>query len=259
MRRFDDFHPIVVFVYYMAVLIPVMFFMSMEIALMAMVAGLIRIWAVEKKFPLSRIVFSVLCVLVMVIVNALVSHSGQDELFFINGKAITLQAVKYGAVSGLMLAAVYIWFSIFSKAVTAEKIAVVFRFMPKLGLIISLILRLVPMYVNRYRMVHSATRINTDKRSELKVTGAVFTYALEGSAGIVRSMEYRGFKKPKRRYVPFKIKSRDVIFLCIILIFQVKYLQHGAVKYILEAVFLLIPIIWEAREAVKWQFMKQKI
>ena len=153
MRRFDDFNPGLLFIYYMAAIVPFMVIMDPLLSAAALLTGLIRVGIYERKFPAGRVGFSVVLILVMTLMNALTSHQGNTELLFINNRAITLEAVRYGAVTGLMMAAAVVWFGAFSRSLTGEKIMIMLRKMPKTALLMSMVTRLIPRYIKRFRKV----------------------------------------------------------------------------------------------------------
>ena len=259
MRRFDDFHPTLVLLYYLTVLMPVMFFSNIICAATAWIAAYLRICISKRKISVKTILFSAGLVAVMGVVNAMVSHAGATELFFVNGKAITLEALRYGMVSGLMIAAVFLWFRIISDVITGEKITSVFRHMPKLGMIVSMIFRLVPMYAERYEKVSAANRINPDQKSGIKVMSAVFTNSLEGSVDMTLSMTDRGYDFRKTRYSRYSFGGRDVVFLCIIILFQGMYFGRGMGLAIVRSIYFMLPLICDGKECLKWLCMKNRI
>ena len=81
----------------------------------------------------------------MALVNPLFSHNGKTPLFFMNGNAVTLEAVAYGAAMGVMVAGVLLWCKCYSILMTSDKfVYLVGRAMPKLAVVLSSALRYVP-------------------------------------------------------------------------------------------------------------------
>ena len=129
----------------------------------------------------------------------------------------------------------------------------------KLGMIVSMIFRLVPMYAERYEKVSAANRINPDKKSGIKVMSAVFTNSLEGSVDMTLSMTDRGYDFRRTRYSRYSFGVRDVVFLCIIILFQGMYFGRGMGLAIVRSIYFMLPLIWDGKECLKWLCMKNRI
>ena len=59
--------------------------------------------------------------------NPLFSHAGATMLFYLkDGNPVTLESIVYGLASGLMLAGVISWFSVFHEVMTSDKFMFLF-------------------------------------------------------------------------------------------------------------------------------------
>lgn len=273
MRRFAGFHPSVVMLFYISAIIPAMFVSDPGLVLVSWFAGMLWISVLRGRFPAGQLVFTLGAVSVMAFVNALVSHDGAAELLFINGKAVTLEAVLYGALTGLMLAAAMVWFSSFSDIMTGDRIIALMGRLPKLGLALSMVLRLVPEYTARFKKMKTAADINGSDGSKgsrggrrrrdsggpgeyMGLVSAVFTWALENSMQTAASMERRGYAAGKKRYSPYRFGPRDGAMLAVIIILQARYfLPHGWAAA-LTALNCALPVIYEGKEQLKWALFK---
>lgn len=259
MRRFDDFNPGLLFIYYMAAIVPFMVIMDPLLSAAALLTGLIRVGIYERKFPAGRVGFSVVLILVMTLMNALTSHQGNTELLFINNRAITLEAVRYGAVTGLMMAAAVVWFGAFSRSLTGEKIMIMLRKMPKTALLMSMVTRLIPRYIKRFRKVEEAVKINgkaaqmQNTAGMLKISSAVFTWALENSMDTADVMIMRGCDRHMYTRMGTGFKQRDVILMVIIILSQIMWLLPHGYRIFAQLVYLGIPEIYMIKENVKWK------
>lgn len=262
MRHFDELHPLVLGIYFLAVIIPVMFAVNLYMAAASLITGIAFGWYLDGKVPLGRIGMSMVIVAAMTICNGIFSHKGTNELFFVNGRAVTLEAVRYGIVTGIMLSAVFVWFGNFSHVMTGEKIMQLFAKMPRMALVISMILRLVPEYIRRYREVNEAQAANHCESGEsragiLKISSAVFTWALENSMQTADSIIRRNGQNC--RIVRKKaFKSRDIIILLIIILIQAAYLAPGIYKTAGIAVIGFLPLLWEGKECIRWRLYSLK-
>ncbi len=259
MNYFEEKHPLALLIYYLSVLVPVMFLMDIKIIAAAFFAGIIYKCILNHKFPFGNILFTVGALAVMVVINGLTNHRGTTELFFLNNKAVTLEAVKYGAISGLMLGCSIVWFSCMGQVMTGAKIRTAFSFLPKFGLIISMVMRLIPDYIDRYKMVRRADRINSEasdnKENLLKNISSVFTWALEKSMETADSMEMRGYVKIKAVRIT-RLTFTDYILIIFSIAVQTAYLSKYGL--ILLTVLFTIPILHHGKENAKWAAFKLK-
>ena len=258
MRHFDELHPMVLGIYFAAVIFPVMFMVNIYTAAALLITGILYKAYLTGRFPARQIGASFLITAVMTLCSCIFSHDGTTELFFINGRAVTLEALCYGAVTGVMLSAVIVWFDSFSRVMTSEKIMVLFRKMPSVALVISMILRLVPQYVRRYGEVRQAQKANHGETGEsregiLKISSAVFTWALENSMQTADSIIRRGGMRcaaVRKR----KFKGRDMAVLLIILCLQFTYAGSDMFRAAGTLALGFIPLILEGKEHAKWHF-----
>ena len=262
MRHFDELHPVVLGIYFMAVILPVMVAPDFKMAMAALATALAMEWFTHRKVPFRQFGTGIVIVAVMMICNGIFSHKGTTELFFINGRAVTLESLKYGAVTGIMMAAVIFWFDIFSGMMTSDKIMVIFGRMPRTALVISMILRLVPEYAARFSKVKEAQKANHGEEGEsrngiLKISSAVFTWALEKSMQTADSIIRRNGEKcsmVRKR----KFKGRDVFVLLAVLSVQACYFAPDAFHFAVIMFLGMLPLIWEGKEYIKWQFYSSK-
>lgn len=258
MKRFGSFHPFVIFVYYLSAIVPAMFAEDFRTVLVSWLAGMLWLAVVKRRFPSGQMLLTLAAAAVMALVNGLVSHGGTTELFFINGRPITLEAIRYGALTGLMLAAALVWFASFTDIMTSEKIIALMGKLPKLGLMVSMVLRLVPEYISRFKKVKKAADINVPKETGntpadyMRIMSAVFTWALENSMQTADSMQLRGYASGRKRYSPYRFTTADMILLVLIILLQSMYFLPPLWKTAFAALNCALPLIYEGKERLKW-------
>lgn len=149
MLRFNSFNPLAQLIYFVSVLLVSMFTWNYIILLLSLF-GAAAYSVLQKGFKLFLKSFFgyVLIFLLVTITNPLFSHKGVTPLIFINDIPITLEAIVYGAVLGLMLLSVILWFSVFNSVFDSEKLIYIFgRFLPRLALLFSMVLHFVPKFI----------------------------------------------------------------------------------------------------------------
>lgn len=162
------------------------------------------------------------------LLNPLWNQHGTTVLFFINQRAYTAEALFYGMVTGLRLAAVLYWFRSFSELMTSEKLFYLFRFLsPKLALVFSMAVRNLALYRQQMRRIQTAQRalglyreghLIDDIRGGLRVFSILLTWALENGIITANSMSARGYGIGKRSsFTYFRWHFADMILLLLTL------------------------------------------
>ena len=179
----------------------------------------------HKGFHIAAIGMPVLFALL----NPLWNQHGTTVLFFINQRAYTAEALFYGAVTGIRLAAVLYWFRSFSDLMTSEKLFYLFRYLsPKLALIFSMAVRNLTLFrqqVQRIRLSQRAVglyregHLIDDIRGELRIFSILLTWALENGIITANSMSARGYGIGKRSsFTYFRWHTGDILLLVISLL-----------------------------------------
>lgn len=252
MRSIDDFHPITMFVYFMSVIMPTMFYADMESLVISAAAAIFFVALVYRKNPLHDMLFIMVCGIIMGIVNALMVSDGEKVFLFINDRAVTFESFLYGIKSGIMLAASIIWFKIFSHYMTSERIRTLFYHMPKTGLLISMVMRLVPEYVKRYKKV-AAVSNNTSKQGITNNMSAVFAWAIESSVQKAQIIMMRDYGKEKNRYSPYIFGVKDIVITVIIVILAITYVLTDRLKLLIWIAGIFLPLFYTMKERIRWK------
>lgn len=158
---FSTFHPIVNFVWFIAVLLFSMCFMH------PVFLGVSLICAITYSVYLNgdkAIRFNLIYMLPLLIVTALINpafnHEGGTILIYLyDGNPLTLESIIYGIAAATMLISVICWFSCYNVVMTSDKFVYLFgRIIPSLSLVLSMTLRFVPRFKARIGMVSNAQR-----------------------------------------------------------------------------------------------------
>ena len=139
MNTFASYHPAVLMLYFIAVLLIAMFTQNPVLLALALLGGVSFCTLLERpKDFLHNMAFYIPLFLMIAITNPLFSHNGVTPLFFLNGNPVTLEAVLYGLDIAAMLVAVMYWFKCYNHIMTSEKILFLFgKVIPKLSLLLS--------------------------------------------------------------------------------------------------------------------------
>lgn len=291
MNEFSKYHPVVNFVYFVAVLGFSCVFMHPVTLLISLLSGFIYSVMLNGK---KAIIFNSLYMLPILVITALINpvfnHEGITILcHFPNGKPITLEAVLYGVSASTMIWSVICHFSCFNKIMTSDKIVYLCgKVAPSLSIVLSMILRFIPKFKQQIKTISNAQMcVGKDisngsiiKRAKngIKILSSMVTWSLENSIDTADSMKSRGYGlKNRTKYSNFKLSKRDIKALLYIAVLSVCIISLGVLNMFsfeyfpsisgksdisVFAVYLLLficPIIIEVWEAVKWKKLRSKI
>lgn len=167
---------------------------------------------------------SIVFIVCIAAANFLFVHKGATQLIFLNGKALTMEAAVYGIVFGFMMLNMFKWLSAFNKDMTSECSLYVFgRISPGLALVISMILRFIPLYRRQASAIAASQlaigmgpdeSISSKVKCSLRSLSILTTWALENSIDTAYSMQARGYGLGHRSsYSDYQLHKRDVFML----------------------------------------------
>lgn len=225
MNTFSSYHPAVLLLYFIAVLLVAMFTQNPVLLGVALLGGICFCTVLERpKNFLYNMAFYIPLFLMIAVTNPLFSHNGVTPLFFLNGNPVTLEAVLYGLDIAAMLVAVIYWFKCYNHIMTSDKILYLFgKAIPKLSLILSTALRFIPLFKAQIKKIHQAQKAMglytgsgyVDKlRSAVRVFSAMLTWSLENAVDTGDSMKARGYGlKGRSHFGLFRFTARDGLLL----------------------------------------------
>lgn len=170
--------------------------------------------------------------LFVVIINSFFNHYGVITLFILpSGNNFTFEALVMGIVSGITVVSVIQWFFCCNEVVTEDKFMHIFgRILPKGALIVSMILRFVPLYRRRYKEISQARKCmglnGTDSfickmKNTFKNIGILVSWSFENAIETADSMKARGYGlKGRTYYSRFQWHTGDTLALILLVLFD---------------------------------------
>ena len=229
---FSEYHPVVNFVYFGAVLLFSMCFihpLCVGISFFGGAAYQRRLYAGESRGKSFRFFLPIL--VLAFLGNALFQHRGVTRLFLLpTGNYITLESVLYGLAAAFLLAAVFFWFTCFGKVVGCDKFIYLFgRLIPSMSLVLSMIFRFVPKFRLQYREVAAAQKgigkvgkgssFLTNVKNNVRILSIMITWSMENGVETADSMKKRGYGLPGRTaFSLYRFQKRDGVALAAILL-----------------------------------------
>lgn len=290
MRSFAEYNPLVITIYFFITAGIAIFCMSPVILILSL-AGALTLYFIKNGFRDGKThLFSLGLFAVMALINPLVSHNGVTVLFVMNHNPVTLEALVYGIAAATMIVSVFYWFRSFSQMMTSDKLLYIFGALsPKLALILSMSLRYVPLFGKQAEKVKQTQKalglykednIVDNFKGGLRIFSVMITWALENGIITADSMSARGYGLGKRsRFSIFRFQKSDVflfvanIILFVVTLFGIHHLEFsyypaikfpemtatGFIGYMAYGLLVLLPIIIEVKEVLKWKYLKSKI
>lgn len=284
---FSRCHPAVNFLFFVAALGCGMVIQHPAYILAGVVSGGLYFCLLYGRRGFSRIGMLLPLPILTAVLNPLINHRGKAVLFLVMGKPYTLEALCYGLALGGIFLVMMLWFGCYSAVLTSDKFTSLFgSIIPSLSLLLVMVLRLIPAFTRKTKQVLDARRaigmgaeqtgsIPEKLRSGMTVLSALTSWALEGSIITADSMRSRGYGCGKRTsFRLYRMTGRDWVLLtligalfCIVLLaggtdasytpaMKVAPLGWGFPAY---CALLLIPTIFEGKEAAAWRISISKI
>ena len=292
---FSKLHPIVNFLFFAFVLSLSMFVMNPVCLALSLVCAFVNaVYLNGIKTVKLCLKFILPMVLLVIIINPVFNHQGVTMLtYFPWGNPLTLESIVYGTASAALLSSVVLWFSVFNRVITSDKLVYLFgRIIPSLSLVLSMSLRFVPKFTTQFKNVRNAQRcIGRDisdgsviKRIKngIRIISIMLSWSMENAIETADSMKSRGFGlKGRTAYSIYKFDRRDLIVLIIVALLGVSvsvaviagvidFYYFPLIKgnltdimsiaiFFLYGILMLIPTILNAGEGIKWKRLRSAI
>ena len=284
MNTFRNLHPLTLAFYFLSVIgISIFTFNPMYLVVGFLGSVLFLLTLTGIKATLKNLRSFIIIFLIITVTNPLFSHNGATILFFINDNRVTLEALVYGAVLGLMIVEVLVWFKCFNTVFDSERLLYLFgKTSPKLALVVSITLGFVPQFIRTFKSINSAQKsLNSQQgrvRRYITSFSAVITRSMEDAITTSDSMKSRGYGlRGRTHFTRFRFTAYDgayILVFLLLLVFTLPALVLGRTEvqfypYIIFAkptisllsfaVLTMIPSIFEVKEGLKWKYSISKI
>ncbi len=284
---FSRCHPAVNFLFFVAAIGCGMVIQHPAYILAGVVCGGVYFCLLSGRRGFARIGMLLPLPILTAVLNPLINHRGKAVLFLVMGKPYTLEALCYGLALGGIFLVMLLWFGCYSAVLTSDKFTSLFgSLIPSLSLLLVMVLRLIPAFTRKTKQVLDARRaigmgaeqtgsLRQKLRSGMTVLSALTSWALEGSIITADSMRSRGYGCGKRTsFRLYRMTGRDWVLLILIGgLFSLVILAGGTdASYtpVMKAAplgwgfpaycaLLLIPTIFELKEAAAWHISISKI
>ena len=287
---FKSVHPISSFAFFVFTFLMSMTASHPLLLFVSFVAGLIYDVKLSGKKALSFFLKIILpMILLITVFNGVFSHYGVTVLFKMhNGNNFTLEALVFGFVFSVRTASALLWLDSFNEIITSDKFIFLFgRLSPKTALVVSMVLRFIPLIRNQSEEINKAEKgignLPTEKdfigkiRHGARRLSILISWTLEKGIDSADSMKARGYGLCGRTsYNSYVFSLKGALFLVLSFIASAMFFFVGT-KYkatynpvidipvpdLLSLIFitviafvLLLPTLYDLREERKWSISK---
>lgn len=255
MKRFENLHPVVLLLYYVFTIGFSVLILNPVCLCLSVICALLSAFSLNGKKAAANLKYMLPMVIIAVIINPMFNHEGATILAYLaTGNPLTLESIIYGLTAGLMLAAVLCHFSCFNKVMTSDKLVYLLgRVTPALSLVLSMGLRMIPMFADQTKKVSAAQRcmgrdtktgsLVSRIRNGVAIVSIMITWSLENAVNTADSMKSRGYGlKGRTSFSLFRFDIHDAIVLAAVLMLGITVL-YGSVNGMLY---------WRCFPTIRW-------
>lgn len=289
---FGEYHPIIVFLYFL-IMLGITMFVNHPVILLCSFLGAMSYSAVLKGKDKAAKQLLTVCLpglIAVTLVNAAFNHYGVTILFYLHsGNAVTLESIMYGLVLGGVLFISIQWFQCLNEVMTSDRLVYLFgKLTPALSLILSMVFRFVPRFNRQLHTIQNGQKcfgrnmegesVFQKIRQGIKEFSILVTWSLENALDTADSMKARGYGLPGRSsFSIFRFRKKDWILAGLMLFlggwilwggshgcFWATYnpkMEIGGLKagmagifsWLAAGVFSLLPVLVDSVENARWE------
>ncbi len=237
---FDAQHPSIALAYFGAVLVLAMAAPHPLLLAISFAAALLYgIWLRSGGTVAKSLAWQLPLVAIIVAVNPLFSSTGTTELFRIGTQAVYAEGYANAATMALLLVCVMQWFANADAVLGSDKVmGALGRMLPTVGLMLSMVMRLIPRFVRRGHTINAALGACTAARAEpspkkskhprrarfsdqLRTVTTLMGWSMEDSLEAADSMRCRGWGATRKRttFQRQRFRARDGALLAMLALF----------------------------------------
>lgn len=225
------FHPVTILIFYAVMVLQLMLINNPLFAAVSLIGAVLLLFLTRegKRAVLREFMGYAGIFVIMSLLNPLFVHRGRTPLFFLNGRAVTLEAAMYGVNSAIILVTIVIWCRSFSLVMTSDRLfCLTGKLSPKITAMLTTAVRFISDMLAQGRKISSYSLASGNYNDSeffgkikriMSVFSALVTWTLENGIQTADSMKARGFDLGGRTsYSKYRFSGADgvVIFLSIL-------------------------------------------
>lgn len=294
LRGFHSYHPLPLFLYYIAVLTGIMLQQHPIFQVTGLLCIILTNLILDKGTELNKWKYMILFISIFALLfTPIFNRQGTAVLFTVLSFEVHIEAVAQGIMIAFTLAGILVLFASFNLVITTDKFLYLFsKWFPKWTFILILTLRFTTLFRKRLKDIQNVQEtkgvsmkdgdLRTKAKHGMLFIQILLTYSLEEAIQTADSMSARGYGLQKRsNYQSYIWKKRDsrLLGLIIILSFLMVYGWYLNISILMvtptiqpirfDGPFAMnligwvslvsLPIWSEGKEVLRWNYLKQKI
>lgn len=294
LRSFASYHPWTICLYFLGIMVYTMLVNDPVNMIIACVGShMLYAYCCTRRQWVRHVGTSLIIVIIIACSNPLFVHQGITILWYMNYNPITLEAFYYGLSFGAMIISMLTLCRVMHQLMRTDKVMYIFgSTLPTVGLLFSMILRLIPKFQKQMKQILLAQRtLGMDihrgsfwRRIRIGVSAfsMMITWAFEHGVECADSMKARGYGSHQRSHFSlYYIEKRDLIMYIVFILFMfllgygyltfyahMYYYPHvtpipstlmALFGYIAYGVYFLIPILIEGRDQMIWHYVRAEM
>ena len=292
--RFQDYHPAIQFLFFIAAIVFSMCFVHPAFVVCSVFFSACYLVMLRGRKAWKVIAATVMVFLAVTLINPLVNSNGEYVLFtWAGGRAYYLEPLLYGMALGGMTVSVLLWFACYNTVMTSDKfLQLTGKRIPSLSLVLTMVMRLVPDYARKTKQISGARScigkagpgdLKTRLNDGTQILSSLANWALEGGISRADSMKSRGFGTGQRSsFSMYRWSSIDkglliglIVMVAAVIVLaafgaaSVTYSPHTviaalssaktAAAVIIYIIFLSVPTVLNLVESIVWHSLRSKI
>lgn len=200
--------------------------------------------------------------------NAVFNHMGETPFLYVNDTPLTVESLVYGAYTGCMVCALFLWFLLFQDIFDSRRIAYLMgRRFPVTGLVIGMVFCYYEKFIwkiHKVQEVWNGYGIQ-ESQGKLKYAGTVLSVLLsvmlEDSVDTAKSMKARGYGCGKKRssYVKYEYHSADAVIVAASLLAGGALYVCPSGRSVWQMLFCMVPLLYNIGRELQWKYYQSKI
>ncbi len=294
-NAFAGYHPVVQLIFFTPVMLFTMFIQHPVYLIITLLASLMTAISFGRRKALKVFLRFILPAALLVgVINPLFNHAGVTIMwYFPDGNPFTMESMIYGFVSGLMFSSIMLWCLCIRHTLSSDKILYLFgRVSPKISLLLSMILRFLPLFAKHFQEVRGAQHcigrdVNQGNllkriRNTVRIISSVIEWSMENAVDTADALKSRGYGLHRRTsYSLYYFEARDGIMMTVtvlcstitaVLYFteQLDFYYYPVISpmtfevqeisgYIVFCILCYLPLAAHWREEQKWKSIQSGI
>lgn len=293
-KAFEKSHPFVIAAYFICSAVLVMLLnhpLFLLFAIIVVIANAQLFVAAETVWKTFK--GSLLLIVAVLLINVFFNRNGSTELMTVLGRTITLEALIYSVTMGVMLVVIFQLSLLFNTILNGARfLFIVSKLAPKLGLVVMLAIRYVPLLKMHLQQITSVQRLKgysltegslvERMKSGIVLLQQLLSISLEDALQTADSMKARGYQLPVKRtsFTHYRWHRYDTLtlfglivvftFVCISTVFdfgvmtvyptlQVSWGSEQLIICVAAGLVLALPLLLQSLEWCKWKYYAWKM